>query len=142
MIVKNAYLDTLREIEIMARLGDKSGSVIKLHEIIDSEEDDKLILIIDYAQFGEIMSWDDSTQSFETCLDNKKFFNETDIQRIMRDCVLGLDFLHSNHIIHRDIKPLNIMLDEFGKAKYADFGASLIIDDRAEEDEFTDTSGT
>jgi hypothetical protein len=40
----------------MSKIGN-SGSVIKLHEVIDSEKEDKLILIIDYAQFGEIMSW-------------------------------------------------------------------------------------
>ena len=52
--IKNAYLDTLREIKIMAKLGEGSGSVIQLYEVIDSDEDDKLLLIIDYAQFGEI----------------------------------------------------------------------------------------
>ena len=54
--VKNSFADVLREIKIMSKIGN-SGSVIKLHEVIDSEKDDKLILIIDYAQFGEIMSW-------------------------------------------------------------------------------------
>ena len=52
--VKNAYLDTLREIKIMALLGEAGGCVVELHEVIDSEADDKLLLIIDYAQFGEI----------------------------------------------------------------------------------------
>lgn len=60
----------------------------------------------------------------------------------MRDCVLGLDFLHRNYIVHRDIKPQNIMLDEYGKAKFADFGASMHIKDRKEGDTFTDTQGT
>ena len=79
MVVKNAYLDTIREVEIMAKLGEGSGSIIQLHEVIDSEKDDKLILILDYAHYGEIMSWDDCDLVFETCLENKKFFNETDI---------------------------------------------------------------
>ena len=60
----------------------------------------------------------------------------------MRDCVIGLDFLHQNGVVHRDIKPLNIMLDEYGKAKFADFGASVILDDREQGDSFADTSGT
>jgi len=79
-----------------------------LHEVIDSDEDDKLLLIIDYAQFGEIQSCfeiDNGQLKFETCLENKKYFNETDIQRIMRDCIIGLDVLHRNNIVHRDIKP-------------------------------------
>ena len=63
----------------MAKLGDGNGSVIRLHEVIDSDSKDKLILVIDYAKFGEIMSWDEDNLKFETCLDNKKFFNEIDI---------------------------------------------------------------
>ena len=34
------------------------------------------------------------------------------------------------------------MLDEFGKAKFADFGASAILKDRPEGDTFADTKGT
>jgi hypothetical protein len=48
--VTNSLTDVLREIEIMSKIGDANGSsVIKLHEVIDSEKEDKLILIIDYA---------------------------------------------------------------------------------------------
>ena len=70
--VTNSLTDTLREIEIMSKIGDANGSVVKLHEVIDSEKEDKLFLIIDYAQFGEIMSWDFEKLEFETCLENKK----------------------------------------------------------------------
>lgn len=124
----------------MSKLGDGNGSVIRLHEVIDSDAKDKLILVIDYAQYGEIMSWEEDLMVFETCLDNKKFFNETDIQRIMRDLVIGLEYLHSNGVLHRDIKPQNIMLDENGKAKYADFGASMIME--SDDDTCTDQCGT
>ena len=60
MVVKNAFQDTLKEIQIMSQLGDGNGSVIKLHEVIDSDKKDKLILVLDYASFGEIMSWDEN----------------------------------------------------------------------------------
>ena len=102
---KDFILDTFKEIEIMSMMGDGDGCVIRLHEVIDCEKDDKLILVLDFAQFGEIMSWNEDTETFETCLENKKFFKEEDIQRIMRDLVIGLDYLHTNNMVHRDIKP-------------------------------------
>ena len=86
------------------------------------------------------MSWDETELIFETCLEQKKFFNETDIQRIMRDLVIGLDFLHSSGVVHRDIKPQNIMLDENGKAKYADFGESKLLSE--DNDNMDDQKGT
>lgn len=38
-------------------MGDGDGCVIRLHEVIDCEDEDKLILVLDFAQFGEIMTW-------------------------------------------------------------------------------------
>ncbi|KAM3583164.1 Suppressor of Sensor Kinase (SLN1) [Umbelopsis sp. WA50703] len=39
----------------------------------------------------------------------------------------GLAYLHSNHVVHRDIKPDNILIDHLGKLKFSDFGAAKIL---------------
>jgi serine/threonine protein kinase/alpha-tubulin suppressor-like RCC1 family protein len=51
------------------------------------------------------------------------------VERVLRDVAAALDFAHSRGIIHRDVKPENIFLDEeSGTALLADFGIARSID--------------
>nr|XP_033786180.1 serine/threonine-protein kinase 17A isoform X1 [Geotrypetes seraphini] len=99
--------------------------VINLHEVYETASE--MILLLEYAAGGEI---------FNQCVaDREEAFKEKDVQRLMRQILEGISFLHKNNVVHLDLKPQNILLTSespIGDIKVVDFGLSRIVNSNEE----------
>ena len=76
-------------------------------------------------------------------LDAGRVFNETDALKVIVQIALALEHAHSQGLIHRDVKPKNIMITKDGLAKLADMGlARVAADSEAAEAEAGRAYGT
>jgi serine/threonine-protein kinase len=102
----------LREAAILETLGNLNPQIPRLHAC--SEEDGVLYLVQDWIE-GE---------SLQDRLDNRGAFGEDEVRNILARILPVLQFVHSKNVIHRDIKPDNIMLRTAdGLPFLIDFGA-------------------
>lgn len=73
------------------------------------------------------------------CLNHGVKFTPWGAVKVVLDVLAALDHAHGQKILHRDVKPENILLDSAGWVKLTDFGIAKILD--AEEDNGTLLSG-
>ncbi|KZV37965.1 hypothetical protein F511_28590 [Dorcoceras hygrometricum] len=69
-------------------------------------------------------------------------FPESVIRMYTKQLLVGLEYLHKNKIVHRDIKGANILVDNKGCIKLADFGASKKVEALATVTGFKSMKGT
>ncbi len=76
-------------------------------------------------------------QTLEAAIDEGRFDFDRSVQ-IVRDLAGALNYAHSRGIVHRDVKPANIMLDEKGDPLLMDFGLARLEDSSGSSEEETE----
>jgi len=81
----------------------KHRNIIDLRAIIDDAQDDKVYLVMEYAEFGQIMSYEDD--KFSPTRSGPIMLSESEIRQYSRQLVAALKYLHEKKIMHLDLKP-------------------------------------
>ncbi|KAH9486642.1 MAP kinase kinase kinase wis4 [Psilocybe cubensis] len=79
---------------------------------------DKVYIFEEFCQGGSLAA---------SLSEHGRIEDETLIQVYTMQMLEGLAYLHSQDIVHRDVKPDNILLDHMGVIKFVDFGAAKIL---------------
>ncbi|XP_041103201.1 cyclin-dependent kinase 13-like isoform X2 [Polyodon spathula] len=115
-------ITAIREIKILRQLNHKS--IINMKEIVTDKED-ALDFKKDKGAFYLVFEYMDHDLMglLESGLVH---FNESHIKSFMRQLMEGLDYCHKKNFLHRDIKCSNILLNNRGQIKLADFGLARL----------------
>lgn len=112
----NDPLNLIRhEIAILKKL--HHPHVVKLIEVLDDPSKDNLYMVFDYCPDGPVI---------DIKLGHKTEPLPEDIARLyFVQMLMGIEYLHENEIVHRDIKPDNVLLSDSRRTcKIVDFGVS------------------
>ncbi|RNA28554.1 cyclin-dependent kinase 16-like isoform X1 [Brachionus plicatilis] len=105
---EGAPCTAIREVSLLRQL--KHANIVTLHDIIYTEK--SLTLVFEYLE-------KDLKQYMDDC---NNIMSIKNIKLFLFQLLRGLSYCHARQILHRDLKPQNLLINQRGELKLADFG--------------------
>jgi serine/threonine protein kinase len=112
-----------REVRAVARLS--HPNIVQVYDF--GKDGDLAFIVMEYVQGKELKDFLDSSERLDLGR----------VHRIMSELLGALDMAHQAGIIHRDVKPANLMITAGGSAKLADFGVARVTEGEGDQSEAT-----
>ena len=93
--------------------------VMKLNYAFQTKK--SLYFITQFMHGGEL--------NYHIYKEKNSYFSEEKVRFYAAEIILGLNYLHKNNCIYRDLKPENVLIDKNGHIKLTDFGLSKLCED-------------
>ena len=108
----------LYEIDLMKKLN--HSNITKILENFESEK--YILIIMEYINGGNLFSF----------VKKRRKLSEKTAKFLFKQIILGIKYIHSKNIVHRDIKLENILIDLKNNIKICDFGIGKILSEKNE----------
>eukprot|EP01012_Entosiphon_sulcatum_P039733 TRINITY_DN5276_c0_g1_i1.p1 TRINITY_DN5276_c0_g1~~TRINITY_DN5276_c0_g1_i1.p1 ORF type:complete len:473 (+),score=111.56 TRINITY_DN5276_c0_g1_i1:23-1420(+) len=103
-------ITALREIDVLMRC--RHPNIVAVEEIVVGNRDDSIFLVMEYVEH-------DIKYLMEQM---KARFSQAEVKCLLMQLLRGCAYMHSNWIIHRDLKTSNLLYTNTGVLKICDFG--------------------
>ncbi|MDP4171455.1 MAG: Stk1 family PASTA domain-containing Ser/Thr kinase, partial [Bacillota bacterium] len=121
--VKMLRLDFANDEEFIRRFHREAHSatslahphIVNIYDV--GEEDDLYYIVMEYVE----------GQTLKQYIQQNSPLRVEDAVKIMKQLTSAISHAHHNHIVHRDIKPHNILVDRDGNVKITDFGIAMAL---------------
>lgn len=108
--------DMLNEYELLKNL--EHPNIIRCYGYFWEHASQSLFLVLEYANRGDLHA------ELQERRQTDQHFSDDEVWNIFNQILLGAAHVHSKGIVHRDIKSLNLLLNDTGVVKLGDFGVS------------------